>query len=175
MLQPRHDAECLDHHRLVDPGAEFGFRGDFRRAVQIAAVDQVHVNRSQPPTRALRRARVSAIASDVASATTFAATRLDHPLVHSLVLISDDGVELMTMRLNRPPNSKRPDGALGNNRRLDRHRRPSRRLNSEMLEDRRMLHALTTGTGDGGLSVGVDGYGALGSAVGAAESRRGDL
>ncbi len=33
-----------------------------------------------------------------------------------------------------------------------------------------MLHALTTGPGDGGLMVSVDGYGAFGSAVGAAES-----
>ena len=46
----------------------------------------------------------------------------------------------------------------------------SRRLFSEVLEDRRMLHGLNTGSGDGSLTVGVDGYGAFGSAVGSPES-----
>ncbi len=42
----------------------------------------------------------------------------------------------------------------------------ARRLTAELLEDRRMLYGLTTGTGDASLSVSVDGYGAFGSAVG---------
>jgi hypothetical protein len=76
----------------------------------------------------------------------------------------------MSMRLIRPRNSRRHDGAVGNNRRQDRKPPRFRRLNSEILEDRRMLHALTTGTGDGGLTVSVDGYGSFGSAVGSPES-----
>ncbi|MEX0679607.1 MAG: Calx-beta domain-containing protein [Pirellulales bacterium] len=39
-------------------------------------------------------------------------------------------------------------------------------LAAEFLEDRRMLHLLTTGSGDGSLTVTVDGFGSFGSAVG---------
>jgi len=41
-----------------------------------------------------------------------------------------------------------------------------RGLYAEVLEDRRMLHVLTTGTGDGSLTITVDGYGSFGDAVG---------
>jgi len=38
-------------------------------------------------------------------------------------------------------------------------------LVAELLEDRRVLHSMSTGPGDGGLTIDVDGYGAFGSAV----------
>ena len=40
-----------------------------------------------------------------------------------------------------------------------------RGLRAEWLEDRRMLHALSTGSGDGSLNVDLDGYGSFGSAA----------
>lgn len=40
-----------------------------------------------------------------------------------------------------------------------------RGLRAELLEDRRMLHALSTGSGDGSLNVDLDGYGSFGSVV----------
>ncbi len=40
-----------------------------------------------------------------------------------------------------------------------------RALWTEVLEDRRMLHVLSTGSGDGSVTVDVDGYGSFGSAV----------
>ena len=41
----------------------------------------------------------------------------------------------------------------------------ARRLFADALEDRRMLHVLSTGSGDGSVTVTVDGFGSFGSAV----------
>ncbi len=70
------------------------------------------------------------------------------------------------MRWIRRSNERYRGGAMGVGPRRTIRGPSSRHLTAELLEDRRVLHALSTGAGDGGLSVNVDGYGAFGSAVG---------
>ncbi len=60
--------------------------------------------------------------------------------------------------MSRPANRRPP--------RYRSSRLEARRLGAELLEDRRLLAVLTTGTGDGNLTVTVDGYGSFGDAVG---------